>query len=327
MDRSRPTAGVTATRPCSCPSGTFRMGSDAHYAEERPGSARSRRRVLDRRAPLTNAAVRRVRRRHRLRDGGRAAARPRRLPRRPAGEPRAGLDGVHAARRAGRPAAPQPVVDVDARRVLAPPGGPGVDARRPRRPPGRARRLRGRRRRTPPGRASACPPRRSGRSPPVADWTLRRTSGATSPRRRGSGWPTSGTATSPGDRTTGTAPPQPVGSFPPTATAFTTWPATCGSGPRDWYAETGPTSADGHGLLRAASPRPATPRTATTRAAAVPSPAPGHQGRLVPVRRQLLPALPACRPPTADGRHRHEPHRLPLRPPARWNACMTGQPV
>ena len=37
------------------------------------------------------------------------------------------------------------------------------------------------------------------------------------------------------------------------------------------------------------------------------------QGRVVPVRRQLLPALPAGRPSTADGRHRHEPHRGALR--------------
>ena len=49
------------------------------------------------------------------------------------------------------------------------------------------------------------------------------------------------------------------------------------------------------------------------RAAAVPHPAQDDQGRLLPVRRQLLPALPTRRPATADGRHRHEPHRLPLR--------------
>ena len=52
------------------------------------------------------------------------------------------------------------------------------------------------------------------------------------------------------------------------------------------------------------------------RAAAVPHPPQGDQGRLVPVRRQLLPALPAGRPPTADDRHRDEPHRLPLHPAA-----------
>ena len=41
----------------------------------------------------------------------------------------------------------------------------------------------------------------------------------------------------------------------------------------------------------------------------------GGQGRLPPVRRLLLPALPAGRPPAADDRHRHEPRRLPLRAP------------
>ena len=43
----------------------------------------------------------------------------------PAGEPRARVAGVHPDAGTGRPAPPQPVVDVDAGRVLAPPGGPG----------------------------------------------------------------------------------------------------------------------------------------------------------------------------------------------------------
>ena len=49
--------------------------------------------------------------------------------------------------------------------------------------------------------------------------------------------------------------------------------------------------------------------------AAVSSPPQGRQGRLIPVRRQLLPALPPRRPSPADDRHRDEPRRLPLRPP------------
>ena len=48
-------------------------------------------------------------------------------------------------------------------------------------------------------------------------------------------------------------------------------------------------------------------------AAAVRDPAQGRQGRLVPVRRQLLPALPAGGAAAADDRHRHEPRGLPLR--------------
>ena len=50
--------------------------------------------------------------------------------------------------------------------------------------------------------------------------------------------------------------------------------------------------------------------------APVPDPPQGCQGRLVPVRRQLLPALPAGRPPPANGRHGNEPRWLPLREPA-----------
>ena len=46
-----------------------------------------------------------------------------------------------------------------------------------------------------------------------------------------------------------------------------------------------------------------------------PHPAEGGEGRLLPLRAVLLPALPARGAPRADGGHRHEPHRLPLRPP------------
>lgn len=38
-----------------------------------------------------------------------------------------------------------------------------------------------------------------------------------------------------------------------------------------------------------------------------------HQGRLTSLRSQLLPALPACRPPGRNRRHLHKPHRLSLR--------------
>ena len=51
-------------------------------------------------------------------------------------------------------------------------------------------------------------------------------------------------------------------------------------------------------------------------AAAVPGPAEGHQGRVVPLCRQLLPALPPGGEAAPDGGHRHEPHRLPVREPA-----------
>ena len=44
-------------------------------------------------------------------------------------------------------------------------------------------------------------------------------------------------------------------------------------------------------------------------------PAQGHQGRLAPVRAQLLPALPAGGPPGRDRRHVDVSHRLPLHHP------------
>ena len=44
-------------------------------------------------------------------------------------------------------------------------------------------------------------------------------------------------------------------------------------------------------------------------------PATGDQGRLAPVRAELLPALPPGRAPGRGGRHEHGPHRLPLHRP------------
>ena len=70
---------------------------------------------------VTNAAVRRVRRGDRLPHRGRAPARSGGLSRRAAGEPGARLAGLHADLGPGRPAAPQPVVDLDARRLLVEP--------------------------------------------------------------------------------------------------------------------------------------------------------------------------------------------------------------
>ena len=98
-----------------------------------------------------------------------------------------------------------------------------------------------------------------------------------------------------------------------TATGCTTWPATCGSGRPTGTPPRHPTTPSKPCCV------PPNPRGGTAReqprpgAAAVPHPAQGHQGRVAPVRRQLLPALPARRAAAADGRHRHEPHRLPLR--------------
>ncbi|MEZ5121084.1 MAG: SUMF1/EgtB/PvdO family nonheme iron enzyme [Solirubrobacterales bacterium] len=81
---------------------------------------------------------------------------------------------------------------------------------------------------------------------------------------------------------------------------------------RDWYAPRHPSI----GGERGAVPRPGrrrAPREPRPGPAAVLRPAQGGQGRVVPLRGQLLPALPARRAPAADGGHGHEPHRLSLR--------------
>jgi formylglycine-generating enzyme required for sulfatase activity len=75
----------------------------------------------------------------------------------------------------------------------------------------------------------------------------------------------------------------------PTATACTTWSATSGNGPA----------------------------TGTRPTATAPRSPPGGQGRLAPVRAQLLPALPAGRAHGPAGRHRNLPPGVPLHPPSR----------
>ena len=174
------------------------MGSDAHYAEEAPGH-----RVtvdgfwIDARQ-VTNREFARF-----VRETGYVTVAERPLdpadvPGRAGREPRARVARVHRDAGAGRPAPHRPVVDVDARRLLAAPGG-----RRRRRsrgapitpssmsptrtPPA-----------TPPGRARRCRARRSGSSRPAAGSTARPTSGATSRSRPARGWRTTGTASSPG---------------------------------------------------------------------------------------------------------------------------------
>ncbi len=77
-------------------------------------------------------------------------------------------------------------------------GGTGSDDQRPRPSPGRPRRLRGRRGLRDLGRARSCRPRPSGSSPPAAASTAPRSPGATSTSRTARRWPTPGRASSRG---------------------------------------------------------------------------------------------------------------------------------
>ena len=77
----------------------------------------------------------------------------------------------------------------------------------------------------------------------------------------------------------------------------------------DWYASTH-VAADSPGC--GAQPRGRRRRRVWTRPSRSSRAPQGAEGRQLPLRRLLLPALPPGRPAAADGRHGHEPHRHAL---------------
>ena len=239
-----------------------------------------------------------------------------------------GLARLHADRRAGRSPPHQPVVDLDAGRELASSRGPGrLTIAGPRRPSGRPRRARGRRGVRDVGRQGVCRPRRSGSSPRAAGSRARAYAWGDELPPTAERWPTTGRVTSRGDSTPedGYGARRPVGSFPAQRLRAA----------RHGRQRVGVDDGLVHGTSLRTMP--------TSRAACRSTRGAEHRGAAT-TRRSLssgIPrkvikggsflcadsychALPAGRQAAADDRHRHEPHRLPMRDATRMRRWPLG---
>ena len=291
---------------------TFRMGSDAHYPEEAPAHLVGVDDFWIDKLHGDELGVRLLRRADGLRDGRRAAAGPERLPRRTAGEPRARLARLHQNGRARRPAPSQRLVDVDTGCVLDASGRTGELDRRARRSPRRARRLRGRRGVRRLGRQGAA--ERGG----VGARSARRTRGV----RIRLGRPAGGARRATRQLLARRLPLASrarlrrahAGRLVPGERARVVRHGGQRLGVDERLVQPSTSERSRQAVLCAAESARAGHRVELRRrTTAVSDSAQGGQGRLVSLRRQLLPALPTRRSAATDDRHRHEPRRHPLR--------------